>query len=393
MNAIQALVVLLMIFTLGEIVADKTKAALSTTLVIAVVLMVGFWCGLPVNIFDTAMITAAANVLIGLLITSLGTMIDFPELKRQWKVVIISFLCVVVGVVAIIVAGTPLIGRTMALAGAPIFAGANTATLVMTKALDEMKLPEVATFCVLILVTQNFMGIPIASFLLRKEARRFLTSPESVKLYAHTNEAASTNDAKKVRKLLQLPDTDMFNKPSIMLTKLAIVAGIANYVAGFTGGRVHYFVVALLAGILFAELGFLDRNILPKTQSSGFIIFATTMIIFTTLAKTTPGQMINMIGPLILTLGIGALGVILCGALTGKLLNVSPYLAISLGLSCTFGFPTTMLMPKEVANAMGETPEQKAAIENYLMPKMITGGFVTVTILSVLLAGVIVKML
>jgi hypothetical protein len=64
-----------------------------------------------------------------------------------------------------------------------------------------------------------------------------------------------------------------------------------------------------------------------------------------------------------------------------------------LGLTCTFGFPTTMLMSKEVAKAIGSTDEERIAIENYILPKMVTAGFVTVTITSVLIAGVVVGML
>jgi hypothetical protein len=390
MNAIQALVLLMAVFALGEIVADKTKAILSTTLVIALVLMVSFWVGLPADIFKTAAIDNVAGVLIGLLITSMGTMIDIPELKWQWKTVVISAVGVVVGVVIIILVATPLIGREMALAGAPIFAGANVATLVMTKAMEELGKPDIGTFCVMMLVAQNFIGIPISSILLRKEARKFLKQEGNIKLYATKDDSSKAGIPAK-RRLLTLPAS--FNKPSVLLFKLALVAGIANYLAGLTGGKIHYFVIALLCGILFSELCFLEKSVLTKTQSSGFIIFATTMIIFTTLARTSPAQMLSMIGPLLLCLFIGAAGVMLAGWLVGKLLRVSPYLAITLGLTCTYGFPTTMLMSKEVSNAIGGTAEEKAAIENYLLPKMIIGGFITVTILSVLLAGVIVTML
>ena len=66
---------------------------------------------------------------------------------------------------------------------------------------------------------------------------------------------------------------------------------------------------------------------------------------------------------------------------------------MSLGISCTFGFPTTMLIPQEVSEAIGRDEREKAAILNYLLPKMLTAGFVTVTIASVLIAGFVVNML
>ena len=42
---------------------------------------------------------------------------------------------------------------------------------------------------------------------------------------------------------------------------------------------------------------------------------------------------------------------------------------------------------------MGRTEAEKAAILNYLLPKMLTAGFITVTIASVILAGVAVRFL
>ena len=52
-----------------------------------------------------------------------------------------------------------------------------------------------------------------------------------------------------------------------------------------------------------------------------------------------------------------------------------------------------MLIPQEVSEAIGRNDREKAAILNYLLPKMLTAGFVTVTIASVLIAGFVVNML
>ena len=81
-------------------------------------------------------VTGFGNVIAGILIVSLGTTIDFPELRRQWKVVVTALVCVVGATLAIILIGYPLIGKEMALSVAPIFAGGSAATLIMTTALD-----------------------------------------------------------------------------------------------------------------------------------------------------------------------------------------------------------------------------------------------------------------
>ena len=383
MTAVQAFCVLLAIFALGEIVAEKTRAILSATLVIAVVLLIAFWCGLPADIFDTAAVTGIANVLIGILITSMGTMIDFPELKRQWKTVVVSLVCVICGVALIVVVCPLLMGHDMAIAGA------NTAALLMTSTLTEKGLADLSSFVILVLVAQNFVGIPVASILLRKDAQSFLKDKGNIALYAHGDAAAAAGEAK--RKLLELPKS--LNKPSIKLLKLGLVAALSQFCAGLTNGTIHFFVFALLFGILFSELGFLEKNILPQTESNGMIVFTTTVIIFTNLANTTPQQLIDMLVPLLLLLVTGVVGVAVAGLILSKVLHMAPGMAISLGLTCTFGFPTTMFIPKEVANAMSSNEEERAAIENYMLPKMVTAGFVTVTISSVLIAGVVVKML
>lgn len=388
MLPIFALAVLLAIYALGEIVAQKTKAVLSMTLVIALVLLVGFWCGLPPTIFDDAAIPGAGMLLVGILITSLGTRIDFAELRRQWKTVIIGVVGVSIAVAGIILVGQFVIGRDMAMAGAPIFAGANTASLVMIDALGKKGLSELSTFCILMLVTQNFVGIPVASQLLRKEAKDMLARPDQLRLYTRTQAEA---EGAKRRKPLQLPE--MFAKPSVYLCKLALVATVANVLASLTKGKIHYFVFALLLGILFYELGFLEEDSLTKSHASTFVLFITTVVIFTNLANTTPQQVLSMLPALLLCLGIGVVFAVAAGFVLAKVLKVGTGLSISIILTCTFGFPTTLFMPQEVAQAIGRTDEEKAALRNYLEPKMITGGFVTVTIFSVILAGIVAGML
>ena len=185
MTPILALAVLLFIYALGEMIAQKSKAVLSTVLAIAILLLAGFWSGiLPRSVIEDAQVTGFGNLIAGLLIVSLGTTIDFPELRRQWKVVVTSLACVTGAVLAILLVGIPVIGRDMAIAGAPIFAGGSAATLIMTSALDEKGLALASTFCIVLYVTQKFIGVPIASFLLRRTAREFRDDPNLVAQYS-----------------------------------------------------------------------------------------------------------------------------------------------------------------------------------------------------------------
>ena len=80
----------------------------------------------------------------------------------------------------------------MAIAGAPIFAGGSAATLIMTSTLKEMNLTTAATFCIVLYVTQKFIGVPIASLLLRRTARLIRDDAMLVEQYSTLQEE---NDA------------------------------------------------------------------------------------------------------------------------------------------------------------------------------------------------------
>ena len=254
MTPISALAILFCIYAVSELIAQKTKAIFSTVLSIAILLLAGFWSGiLPRTLIDDAQVTGFGNIIAGLLIVSLGTTIDFAELRRQWKVVVTALCGVCGAVAAIVLIGRPFIGSEMAIAGAPIFAGGSAATLIMTSTLKEMNLTTAATFCIVLYVTQKFIGVPIASLLLRRTARLIRDDAVLVEQYSTLQEE---NDAAH-HGPLHLPKC--CERPSMYLAKLAVVAVIAYYASKLTGGAVHYFVMCLIMGAVFFALGFLDK--------------------------------------------------------------------------------------------------------------------------------------
>ncbi|MGT2666246.1 hypothetical protein ACVRYP_02815 [Streptococcus rifensis] len=385
MPAITSLTILLVLFAISELIALKTRAMISSVLALAFLMLIGFWTGLiPVASFDDTGIKVFGNLMAGLLITSLGTTLDIPEMKRQGKVVAIALMGLFGSSLLIFLGGKLLGLQDFALAGLPIFAGGNAATLVITSALEGKGLETVVTFCIGLLILQKFVGIPIASYCLRQEAKNYLNCFRSGQ--AETSVAPDTEGNK--RKFLEIPAK--LQKPSTYLTKLALVTCLSFYLSGFTGGKIHFFVMCLLLGMLAFALGFLEQGILAKTESDGLIMFLVTVLIFSNLSSTTPEMVVSIIVPLIAIMGLGVVGVVLMGLVASKLFKTSPYMAIALGISCTFGFPTTMLMPKEMAMSIGQTDVERQAIECYLLPKMLVAGIVTVTIASVLMAGFVI---
>ena len=57
------------------------------------------------------------------------------------------------------------------------------------------------------------------------------------------------------------------------------------------------------------------------------------------------------------------------------------------------GYPGTQIVTDEVVNALCASSEDKAAVSNVLLPRMLVGGFTTVSIASVIFAGIITPLI
>ena len=66
-------------------------------------------------------------------------------------------------------------------------------------------------------------------------------------------------------------------------------------------------------------------------------------------------------------------------------------MSVAMGATALFGFPGTFIVSNEVANAVGDTEEEKAIISQNITPKMIISGMVSVSIVSVIVAGIMAK--
>lgn len=384
MVPIYAFAFLLIIFAIGDIVADKTKALLSTVLVTIVLLLISFWGGLPATVIADSGVQFVGMPLVVVLIVGVGTNMDFKALISQWKTCVIALLGALSGVVLIALVGQFIMDPYRAFSAATVFSGTNAAILILQDALSTNNMMFLMPFLLMVFVTDNLVGIPVASYFLKKEARIFLKDKEAIKKYA----AMTLGGEEERKRLIKVPE--WAKQPSGVIARIAMVGAFSFWFSALlrthTFLDIHFLVMCLLMGVLFTELGFLDKGSLPKTAASSFVIFAATVVIFGSLADTTPQMFIAEIGPLFLTLALGFLGVMVGSFFLGKALKVSPWLAIAMGVSCSFGMPTTFLIPKEVAATLAENEEECMAIENYLTPNMVTAGFVSVTIASVFIA-------
>ena len=177
------------------------------------------------------------------------------------------------------------------------------------------------------------------------------------------------------------------------MAKLAITAFIAFKLADLTGGVIHRYVMCLFVGVAARAIGFLEPDIMTKANAFGLGMVALMAVIFGSLANTTPEILMGLLFPLVATLFLGSVGIIIFSIIAAKIFKMSVPMAIAIGTTALFGFPGTFILSNEVANANGKTDEERKLILDDILPKMLVAGFATVTIGSVIMAGIMSKMI
>jgi hypothetical protein len=389
MNGLTAIVVILIAFAIGDYVSFRTSATFSMLFTTAVIFLVSFWMGLPPTVFNDSGLLTVGVLTMPLLLTNMGTMISLKELAKQWKTVLIA-LAAVIGIgVLIYLAGGPLFGKEMAAAAAPPISGGVVAALIVSEAAKAKGLESIAVFATLLLVTQTFFGTPVASFCLKKEARRVLALSKTSDAEDEAEEIVTEEPKKRIfpitRKELQTS--------SILLLKIAIVSFLAVKVSELTNGVVNSLIVCLVFGVIAREIGFLEKDSMTTANSQGFVMICLLTVIFANLSSATPEMLLSLIIPIIGCLVLGVIGFSIFSSIAGKLLGIDKFMAIAIGSTALFGFPGTFIISNEVANAVGKNDEERKIILDAILPKMLIAGFVTVSIASVVLAGVMSKLI
>ncbi|MGI6143701.1 MAG: hypothetical protein ACOYEK_07610 [bacterium] len=385
MNPLLGFAIVASIFAIGDIVSIKSKSLISVLFVGSVFYLVGFWTIFPHDLNTIAQLQGVGAMLIGVLITHMGTLMNIRQLIDQWKTVLVAIAALVGIGILVFGGGSLLFGREVAISAAPPIAGGVVAGLIMTEATAAKGLTELSVLATLLVVVQGFIGYPLASFCLTREARRVLRGelPQTEAMVQQT--AAAENGILKFR-LPAMPR--QYQTQFVLMAKVAIVAYAAVSLANaIPGVPIHPYVMTLLFGIVAAEIGLLEKDILSKANAFGFAILSLMAIIMTNLNQATPEMLAGLLAPMFGCLILGAIGIGIASSLVGRFLGLTPEMASAIGLSALFGFPGTFILSHEAANAVATNEEEKKKILDHILPKMLVAGFVTVTIASVVMAG------
>jgi hypothetical protein len=392
MGATSAILVIAVIYAVGDVVSNKTKALFSMMFTAGLLFLVGFWVGIPATLFEDSHLIPVAMALIAMLMVHMGSFMKLRDLKEEWKTVLVAILALTALALALFLIGGPLIGRERAITAVGPISGGVVATLIVSEAVKAQGFESLAVFATLLLVLQSFIGLPIASYSLKREAGRLIKgfrAGEAVD--TSSSKGASDPEVPTWRLFPALPKA--LQTPFILIAKALLIGWLAVQVANLTGRVIHPFVIALIFGIIFYEIGFIEHKILEKANSSGLTLFILLVPIFMNLSKATPQMVASLVLPMIAAFAIALVGMVAVALIMSKVVGYSWELSLAISATCLFGFPGTYIISQEVAESQSNSEEEKEYLLKQILPKMLVAGFTTVTIASVILAGIIVNLL
>jgi len=379
------LLILVSIVAFGDIISNLTKARIPMLAVALLTYMLLAWAGMPKDLLEIAHVERFAGVMVPILVVHMGTMLPFEKLKEQWKAVLISLGGVAGIVILCLGLGTVLFGYPSSVAAVGPLTGGLIAGIITMEGLDAAGFSTLVVITGVSLAIQGFIGMPLASNILKKRASKIKTNSGS------RNESKyQSSEIEDQKGLISfIPDKYFSN---IIILLFAIAGGTAAvYLEGLTRGAIDSSIFALIIGILGSYFGFFHRNILDKSNSFGITMLLLLVYVLPMMMnRVTPEMFTTMIGRIIILMVLGSVGMIAGSYSIGRLVGWKWSLSIPVASTAFYGFPGNYLLCKEVARTVGKYQKHEEAIMDELLSPMLVGGYTTITTSSIIIASVLV---
>jgi Na+/glutamate symporter len=401
MDGMLALTIVCVVFAIGDFISDRTHAVIPVLLFATIVFLILFWTGtVPTTLFTDAGLIPISNMMTGLFIVNMGTLLDLKQFIQQWKVVALGLAIVIVGGILMFFVSRPVLGNNYAVALVGPITGGWVSAVVVNDAIKALGSPDslklAGVLATIIVAVQGIIGYPLASLFLRKEATRLVKGYNDGTIkWQRTffeGEDAGKAEAQPRKKLIpSLPAR--LQTPFILLGKSCIVSLISFWLSGLTGGAVHRYVICLVMGVIAQEIGFLEHDVMKKSNCYGIGLVVCMVSILVFLTAVTPADVAGRLPVVFGAFVIGLISMFIVAVLVGKIFGFSWQMCCGITCSCLFGFPGTYVVSTEVAKQISTTDDEQQMILDNILPKMLVAGFICLTITSVLITGVFVNYL
>ncbi|RDW20032.1 hypothetical protein CWR48_06735 [Oceanobacillus arenosus] len=377
------------LFAIAEIISVATKARIPMLFIVFFGYLMLLWTGVfPADIAEKSYFVPFASMLPAVLIVHMGTLIPFKQLKEQYKAVIIALSGVIVAVILVLAIVAPIIGYAGAASALGPLTGGIIAYIISAEKLSELGLVSLVTIPALILGIQNFVGMPLAAYFLRK---RGLTIQKEIHAGTYQGEASKEEEQDVGEKKWQLRIPERYKTSTILLFQVFIGGAIATVLGTVTG--INYSLWALAIGIIGSLIGFYPGKVMERANSFGITMALLIVVVMSSMNSITPSMFTEHLPAVIFIMVVGVIGIMVGGFFSSKLLKWDTNKGMPVALTALFGFPGDYILCEEVSRSLGKTKKEQETIFNDLVTPMLIGGFTTVTISSVVIASILMSFL
>lgn len=424
-DLIQCGLIVLVLMASGEFIFHKMKAVLPAILASALLFLALLWSGiLPATIIEDSGLLHLSMIAMMFTIIGMGVSTNPRELLANWRVVVLAAISYIGQTILLVLIISLIFDRNTAIGGLP--GGAAVALIVQERA-RELGLEHIVVQSVLLVSVQGLVACPIISWMLRKEIRwmkkRSISAefssecrvfgfptksvqPEGSNTVTQSDMHEISNDTVKDGRSGILASITSYIRLKtscgtvqsacgtsfyLSLLRLYLVAWLASRLEQLTG--ISRYVYCLLLGVLLGNAGLLPKDEMTRSKSQGLISLMMMVTILNGFAGATPQMFLELLRPLVCILLADVLGIALVTGIFGKLLHFSRPMSLSIGLNVMVGFPLNLMLAQDLIEFLAETPEEKQALNEQIAAKMVIAGFTSVTFLSTIGAGMLVRFL
>ena len=394
----QAVFMILLIFFLGDLVGALTKAKISSMFVIMMGFLVLFLTGIyPADIMTTAGFAGVASLGQYFLLFNMGTSVDLPTLRREWRTVVGAIIGMAAAIVGCCVA-IPIIGKDFALAAAPVVNGGIVATTTMVQACDEKGLTAAAALATFIYAVQKFVGtlpasncgLSVANELVADLRAKHAADPNYSWYAEQTSSTSSASTKEPLWKGIKKYYTT-FICLAIGATAIVLAQTIAKVLKPTPLSFINMSILCMVFGITARNTGLVPPNIMrDQAKANGFFSFLSLCTIIPSLAKIDVSMLPSIGFATVVIFVLVLVFTFITFMLTPAWKVVgSKKLAIGIAMCQMIGYPGTELIATEITNAVAQTDEERDAVTARIQTAYVISGFTSVTILSVVIAGIL----
>ncbi|WP_121640052.1 hypothetical protein [Virgibacillus sp. Bac330] len=386
-NPLIATVLIFALIALGEWLSIVSRARIPMLLTAMTGFLVLVWTGIfPEDILEKSQFAALGAILIGPAIVHMGTLIPIALLKSQIKAVFISLGGILVASATILIVVSLAFDYATAVAGVGPLSGGIIALIVTSEELAAVGKSSLVVIPALVVAFQGVLGMPLALNFMRRYALKLQKQMDTntfIPMDASIMYKEASSATEQISPL----------KQSLTLKLFYVFVGAAIGVALGELTPIHYSLWCLAIGIIGLKLGLLESKSLEQANSFSITMVAIIFVVIGTMAGVSPQDVLANLPSILLILILGTFAIALGGYVMSKLVKWDVLKGMPVALTALFGFPADYILCEEVSRSVARNKQEEKIIFNELLAPMLIGGFTTVTVASVVLAGILVKTL